>query len=87
VTSQYGDVSVALNDYVALVEIHRPPHNFFDDQLIRDLAEVFDALDNEPGCRAGASFRRKILLRWCGLQPPVGEKRRRILIRRSKPHL
>jgi len=26
---RYGDVSVALDAHVALVEIHRPPHNFF----------------------------------------------------------
>ncbi len=43
---------MALDDYVALVEIHRPPNNFFDDQLIRDLADAFEALDHEPECRA-----------------------------------
>ena len=41
--SRYGDVSVAVKDYVACVEIHRPPHNFFDVQLIRDLANAFTA--------------------------------------------
>src|SRR6266478_6774698 len=50
--SRYGDVSVIVNDYVAWVEIHRPPHNFFDDQLIRDLADAFEALDSDPACRA-----------------------------------
>jgi enoyl-CoA hydratase/carnithine racemase len=50
--NQYGDVSVALSDYVAVVEIHRPPDNFFDDILIRDLADAFQALDQEPACRA-----------------------------------
>lgn len=48
----YGDVSVRLDGHIALVEFHRPPHNFFDDQLIRDLAAAFEALDNEPVCRA-----------------------------------
>jgi enoyl-CoA hydratase/carnithine racemase len=48
----YGDVSVALNDYVALVEIHRPPHNYFDHQLMRDLADAFQALDGDAACRA-----------------------------------
>jgi enoyl-CoA hydratase/carnithine racemase len=41
-----------VNGYVALVEIHRPPHNFFDDQLIGDLADAFNALDGDPACRA-----------------------------------
>ena len=50
--ARYGDVSVALEGYVAMVEFHRPPHNFFDDQLIRDLAAAFESLDAEPACRA-----------------------------------
>lgn len=49
---RYGDVSVKLEGHVALVEFHRPPHNFFDDQLICDLASAFAALDAEPECRA-----------------------------------
>jgi enoyl-CoA hydratase/carnithine racemase len=47
-----SDVSVKLDGHVAQVEIHRPPHNYFDHQLIRDLADVFEALDREPECRA-----------------------------------
>jgi len=49
---RYGDVSVAVDDYVAQVEIHRPPHNYFDVQLIRDLASAFNDLDADNGCRA-----------------------------------
>lgn len=49
---KYGDVSVALDGNVATLEIHRPPHNFFDFNLIHDLADAFEALDNEPECRA-----------------------------------
>jgi enoyl-CoA hydratase/carnithine racemase len=48
----HGDVAAELDGHVALVEIHRPPHNFFDDQLIRDLASAFEAMDAEPVCRA-----------------------------------
>lgn len=48
----FGDVSVNLADFVAQVEIHRPPHNFFDEALIRNLADAFDALDQESACRA-----------------------------------
>ena len=50
--SIYGDVSVELKDYVATVELHRPPHNFFDHQLLKNLADAFEALDRDPGCRA-----------------------------------
>ena len=49
---QYGEVSVELNDHVALVEIHRPPHNFFDFALICGIADALEALDEEMGCRA-----------------------------------
>lgn len=49
---RYGDVSVDLQDHVAVVEIHRPPHNFFDLALIRSLADAYEALDADPECRA-----------------------------------
>jgi len=49
---KYGDVSVVLNQHVAQVEIRRPPHNFFDVQLIYSLAEAFETLDKENECRA-----------------------------------
>lgn len=53
VEAQYGDVSVSLgSDHVAEVEIHRPPNNFFDVDLIRSLADAYTALDKEPDCRA-----------------------------------
>jgi enoyl-CoA hydratase/carnithine racemase len=53
VTQQFGDVSVEVgDDFVALVEIHRPPSNFFDVDLIRSLAEAYFALDADPSCRA-----------------------------------
>lgn len=49
---KYGDVSIAIDNYVATAEIHRPPHNYFDVQLIRDLASAFSDLDADPACRA-----------------------------------
>ena len=48
----FGDVSVELRGHVAVVEIRRPPHNFFDLALIRSLAEAYEALDADPECRA-----------------------------------
>ncbi|WP_419841020.1 enoyl-CoA hydratase/isomerase family protein [Candidatus Poriferisodalis sp.] len=50
---RYGDVSVQLSgDHVAVVEIGRPPHNFFDLELIDSLAAAFGDLDAEDRCRA-----------------------------------
>lgn len=51
-SSRYGDVSVSCEDFVALLEIHRPPHNYLDRQLILNLIEAFTALDDDPACRA-----------------------------------
>lgn len=50
--AKFGDVSVSLMDHVALVEIHRPPHNFFDAVLIKNLADAFESLDANSDCRA-----------------------------------
>jgi enoyl-CoA hydratase/carnithine racemase len=50
---RFGDVTVRIDDdYVATVEIHRPPNNFFDVALIRSLADAYQALDVDPACRA-----------------------------------
>ena len=51
-TAKYKDLSVDLNQHVALVEIHRPPHNFFDHELLKELADAFETLDRDPACRA-----------------------------------
>ncbi len=52
IKEKFGDVAVALAGHVAQLEIRRPPHNFFDVQLIRDLADAFNALDADSDCRA-----------------------------------
>ena len=50
---QYGDVSVTMLDgFVAQCEISRPPNNFFDLNLISDLADCFEDLDKNSDCRA-----------------------------------
>jgi len=47
-----SDVTVSLEDaHVAIVEIHRPPANFFDAALIRAIADAYEALDGGGECR------------------------------------
>lgn len=48
----FKDIGVEKTRHVALVEIRRPPNNFFDVALIRELADAFDALDADGDCRA-----------------------------------
>ena len=47
------DVSVEVrDDHVAMVEFDRPPHNYFDAALIEQIANAYDALDDDQACRA-----------------------------------
>lgn len=48
----FKDIGVERQGLVAVVEIRRPPNNFFDISLINQIADAFDALDNDSGCRA-----------------------------------
>ena len=46
------DLGVSVEHYLATVEIQRPPHNFFDLDLIEQIADVYARLDEMPECRA-----------------------------------
>ena len=49
----FGDLGVTLEEgNIAVVEIQRPPHNFFDVDLINAIADAYEALDERPECRA-----------------------------------
>jgi len=48
----FKDIGVEKTGHVALVEIRRPPNNFFDIALIGEIASAFEALDADAGCRA-----------------------------------
>ncbi|MET7897335.1 enoyl-CoA hydratase/isomerase family protein [Streptomyces mirabilis] len=47
-----SDLSVVLRDRVGLLELRRPPANFFDEQLIGQLVDAARELDDDPRCRA-----------------------------------
>jgi enoyl-CoA hydratase/carnithine racemase len=49
----FKDIGVDLDaSMVATIEIRRPPHNFFDIELIREIADACEALDKDEACRA-----------------------------------
>jgi enoyl-CoA hydratase/carnithine racemase len=48
----FKDIGVELTDMVATIEIRRPPHNFFDIDLIAQIATACEALDGDDQCRA-----------------------------------
>jgi enoyl-CoA hydratase/carnithine racemase len=45
-------VSVQTAGHVAVVEMHRPPNNFFDEALLSELAGAVLALDDDPHVRS-----------------------------------
>ena len=49
---QYDDIEIKREGHVAVVEIQRPPNNFFDVTLMTDLASAFEAIDQADEYRA-----------------------------------
>lgn len=50
-TDDFVTVSVA-DDFVATATLCRPPNNFFSLAMIAELADAFEALDDDPACRS-----------------------------------
>ncbi|MGE0517021.1 MAG: enoyl-CoA hydratase/isomerase family protein, partial [Hyphomicrobiaceae bacterium] len=51
--TKYTDIGVEVQGHVAIVEIQRPPHNFFDMSLIKQIADAFEGFDKDINIRAG----------------------------------
>ena len=41
----FNEIGVEVANHVAIVEIQRPPHNFFNIPLVKEIAEAFEGLD------------------------------------------
>jgi enoyl-CoA hydratase/carnithine racemase len=50
--SPFKDIGVEKTGHVAIVEIRRPPNNYFDVALIKEIATAFEELDADADCRA-----------------------------------
>ena len=50
--SEFADIAVTKSGHVATVEIKRPPHNFFDMSLIKQIADAFEGFDKDVDIRA-----------------------------------
>jgi enoyl-CoA hydratase/carnithine racemase len=46
------DITVDLEGFVATVEIHRPPHNYFNLEMVTAIADAYEFLAMETDCRA-----------------------------------
>jgi hypothetical protein len=51
-SATYKDIGVSNEGHVGIVEIQRPPHNFFDNSLINQIADAFEAFDRDNNIRA-----------------------------------
>jgi enoyl-CoA hydratase/carnithine racemase len=52
VKDRYGEVSIAREGHVAILEIDRPPNNHVSVELMRELADALGDIDAEPALRA-----------------------------------
>ena len=50
--TKYTDIGVERHGHVGLIEIRRPPLNFFDISLINQIADALDEFDNDIEIRA-----------------------------------
>jgi enoyl-CoA hydratase/carnithine racemase len=50
--SSYKDIGVSISGHVGQIEIQRPPHNYFDNALINQIADALEAFDRDDDCRA-----------------------------------
>lgn len=48
----FKDIGITTEGHVGIVEIRRPPHNFFDNALINQIADAFEAFDKDNNVRA-----------------------------------
>jgi enoyl-CoA hydratase/carnithine racemase len=51
-SATFKDIGVSSEGHVGIVEIQRPPHNFFDNSLINQIADAFEAFDKDMNIRA-----------------------------------
>ena len=50
--TDFEDIGIHLDGHVAVVELQRGPNNFFDTQMINDLASAFEQMQNSDDVRA-----------------------------------
>ena len=48
----YKDIAVETRGHIAIIEIRKPPLNFFDIMLIQQIANALDEIDANPEIRA-----------------------------------
>ena len=48
----YKDLIFKFNENTAFIKINRPPNNYFDAELIEQIANILEAMDKDKNCRS-----------------------------------
>lgn len=68
------DLAITVEGHVATIEIRRPPYNFFDIGLIRQIADALDAFDADVAVRAVVlASQGKAFCAGANLKDPAGQ--------------
>jgi len=68
------DIATTVDGHVATIEIRRPPYNFFDIGLIRQIADALDAFDADVAIRAVVlATQGKAFCAGANLKDPAGQ--------------
>ncbi|MBD24406.1 MAG: enoyl-CoA hydratase [Candidatus Marinimicrobia bacterium] len=51
-TSDYTLISAEMSGNVGIITLCRPPHNFFNNLMIHQIANAYEVFDSNPNCRA-----------------------------------
>ena len=51
-SATYKDIGISISGHVGQIELQRPPHKYFDNALINQIADALEAFDHDPACRA-----------------------------------
>ncbi len=77
-SATFKDIGVSTEGAVGIVEIQRPPHNFFDNSLINQIADAFEAFDrDDEDPRLRAVRPGQVVLRRRRFRQPPADRRGR----------
>lgn len=48
----YKDIGADLSGHVGVIEIRKPPHNYFDNSLINQIGDALEDFDTQEACRS-----------------------------------
>ena len=50
--NNFKDITFSKEDHTAFIKLNRPPNNFFDSDMISQIADVLEEMDKDITCRS-----------------------------------